>query len=161
CRRSPARRRPAPRPPARGAAGRRRPPRPTPDAGRCFTEVMLLTRTVLMRPLRSRVVLPFLCLLGLWGGAAAQPYAAAGGFGRPAQQEARATAASVAVAVSPDGATTTTVWAGREGVWRADRSAAGTAAPVLVAASDDVRTVSAAYLGDELTVTWVTRDRRT
>jgi len=43
---------------------------------------MLLTRTVLMRPLRSRVVLPFLCLLGLWGGAAAQPYAAAGGFGR-------------------------------------------------------------------------------
>jgi len=122
---------------------------------------MLLTRTVLMRPLRSRVVLPFLCLLGLWGGAAAQPYAAAGGFGRPEQQEARATAASVAVAVSPDGATTTTVWAGREGVWRADRSAAGTAAPVLVAASDDVRTVSAAYLGDELTVTWVTRDRRT
>ncbi len=100
-------------------------------------------------------------LLALPTLAAAQPYAAAGGFARPVLQEATATAASVALAVSEGGAVTTTVWAGGNGVWRLDHTASGTHEPVLVTESNDVRTVSAAYVGDALAVTWVSRDRRT
>lgn len=90
----------------------------------------------------------------------AQPFAAAGGFGRPVLEESRAIAASVSVAVSPSG-TVSTVWAGPEGVWRLDRTATGRVGPQLVAATDDVRSVSAAYAGDDLTITWISRDRNT
>lgn len=90
----------------------------------------------------------------------AQPYAAAGGFGRPVLEETRALAASVSVAVSPSG-TVTTVWAGSEGVWRLDRTADGSTAPRLIAATDDVRSLGAAYVADELVINWITRDRST
>ncbi len=105
-----------------------------------------------------RVLLLLLALLGGLG--AAQPYAADGGFGRPIMEESRAIAASVSVAVSSRG-TVTTVWAGPEGVWRIDRTADGRTEPQLVESTDDVRSVSAGYAGEELFITWVTRDRYT
>src|SRR5690606_41749660 len=93
--------------------------------------------------------------------ASAQPYAADGGFDRPLLRDTAVAAASVAVAVSPSGAITSTVWADSRGVWRQDRAAEGVSAPTQVVESDGVRAVSAAYAGDELAVAWVVRDRRT
>lgn len=106
----------------------------------------------------SRLVTALLVLLA--GVALAQPFAAAGGFGRPVLEESRAIAASVSVAVSPDG-TVTTVWAGPEGVWRIDRTASGRSDPQLVTPTDDVRSLSASYMSGDLVITWVSRDRST
>lgn len=104
----------------------------------------------------------YLCVVFalLAGTASAQPFAAAGGFGRPVLEESRAIAASVSVAVSPTG-TVSTVWAGPEGVWRLDRTAAGRTEPQLVAPTDDVRSLGATYVGDDLAITWISRDRNT
>lgn len=110
--------------------------------------------------MRRRLWLALLALVVLVPLALAQPYAADGGFGRPVQEESSSIAASVGVAVSPAG-TVTTVWAGPEGVWRLDRTAAGRSQPQLVTATDDVRSLSAAYVGDELVLTWISRDRST
>ncbi|MFA5551178.1 MAG: hypothetical protein WDA03_06120 [Trueperaceae bacterium] len=101
-----------------------------------------------------------LLVAALAASATAQPFAAAGGFARPVLEESRAIAASVSVAVATNG-TVTTVWAGPEGVWRLDRTAAGRSGPRLLEATDDVRSLSSAYFGDELAVTWVSRDRTT
>src|SRR5690606_24294055 len=90
----------------------------------------------------------------------AQPYVAGGGFGRPVLEESRAIAASVSVAVSPEG-TVSTVWAGPEGVWRLDRTSAARTDPQLVAPEDDVRSLGSAYIADQLAITWVSRDRNT
>lgn len=107
---------------------------------------------------RLRLLTALLSLLV--GVALAQPYAAAGGFGRPVLEESRAIAASVSVTVSLEG-TVTTVWAGTEGVWRLDRTADGRNEAQLLVATDDVRSISAAYVADELVVTWISRDRNT
>lgn len=105
--------------------------------------------------LRPALLLALLLALLPLGGA--QPYAAGGGFGRPLLKEERAATATVGVAVADDGGVTT-VWAGREGIWRQDGA---DGAPVLLASTDDVRIVDAAYVGGDLVVTWVSRDRRT
>lgn len=110
---------------------------------------------------RAPKILLALVLLACTALAAAQPYAAAGGFDRPLLRETTVAVASVAVAVSPSGAITSTVWADSSGVWRQDRAAEGVSAPTQVAVSDGVRSVSAAYVGDDLAVAWVVRDRRT
>lgn len=100
-------------------------------------------------------------LLALWlGGAAAQPYAADGGFARPTINDTGATTASVSVAVSPSGVITT-VWGAAEGIWRQDRDATGISEDALLVGTNDVRAVSAEYVGDELVVSWVSRDRST
>ena len=96
----------------------------------------------------------------LAGVVAAQPYAAAGGFGRPVLEESRAIAASVSVAVAPNG-TVSTVWAGPEGVWRLDRTADGRTEPQLVAPTDDVRSLGSAYVNGDLAISWISRNRNT
>lgn len=107
-----------------------------------------------------RTVWVIFTLLVLAPAAWAQPYAAAGGFSRPTLDAARASVASVAVTVSQS-RVITTVWGAAEGVWRQDKTPGGTTEATLIIPTDDVRTVGATYVGSELVVTWVSRDRNT
>lgn len=100
----------------------------------------------------------------LVGGAEAQPYAADGGFGRPQLLKTapgQPLVATVALASPPLGGEATLVWADSKGVWSTEVGVDGTSRNRLTVASDAVRAVHAAYLGDELAIAWVERDRRT
>lgn len=94
----------------------------------------------------------------LAGPALAQPYAAAGGFGRPVAIAANDAVPAAGIAI--DGAGTVHVaYADAAGVWTL--APGDDAQPVLVARSDAARHVWAGTVGGRVAVAWIERDRTT
>jgi hypothetical protein len=98
-----------------------------------------------------------LALLALWCAAAAQPYAAGGGFGRPVQLSRTSTGTSIALVATGDGATL--YWSDRDGIMRG--SPLGERAPERVVEARGMRELAAAEVHGDVALAWAYRDLTT